>query len=262
MATMAIDRAPRWCYSELAGKIDNFGVIMTTFVLVHGAYHGGWCWKHTAPLLQSAGHDVFTPTLTGLGERSHLASAAVNLDTHIRDIVNLYDFEDLDDTVLVGHSYGGVVVSGVADQMPDRIKALIYLDAIVPRDGATVLDYQTSERRRQFEQLIEEGKGAPLPAPPSSFYGVTDPAEQKWADDKCVPHPVGCFLQQSRLTGAGAAIARHAYIRCTDTELDYMEQFVEAAQTAPGWDLHYLETGHDCMITEPEALAALLLTYV
>jgi len=240
---------------------DDEAEIMTTFVLVHGAYHGGWCWKHTTPLLRAAGHVVHTPTLTGLGERSHLASAAVDLDTHIRDIVNLYAFEDLDDTVLVGHSYGGVVVGGVADQLPNRIKALIYLDAIVPRDGATVLDYQTPERRRQFEQLIEDGKGAPLPAPPSSFYGVVDPAAQQWADEKCVPHPVGCFLQQSRLTGAGSAVPRHAYIRCTDTELDYMEQFVEAARATPGWDLHFLDTGHDCMITEPEALTTMLLDY-
>src|SRR5215216_473082 len=108
---------------------------MTTFVLVHGGWHGGWCWKRVAPLLRDAGHDVYTPTLTGLGERVHLASPQVNLTTHITDVVNVIEFEDLSEVVLVGHSYGGVVITGVASKVSDRIKDLVYLDAFVAKDG-------------------------------------------------------------------------------------------------------------------------------
>ena len=132
---------------------------MATFVLVHGAWHGSWCWKRVRQALQDAGHDVFTPTLTGVGERSHLLSLHVNLETHIDDVVNLIRWEDLSDVVLCGHSYGGCVISGVADRVPDRIRALVYLDAFVLRDGQSLHDtLPPAQRDLQLERRKQPGK--------------------------------------------------------------------------------------------------------
>src|SRR5205809_2952479 len=125
---------------------------MTSFVLIHGAWHGSWCWKRVRRLLQAQGHDVFTPTLTGVGERSHLLSRDVNLETHILDIVNLIRWEELSDIVLCGHSYGGCVISGVADRIPDRIRALVYLDAFVPENGENLGQHVPGPL---FNQLLE-----------------------------------------------------------------------------------------------------------
>lgn len=234
---------------------------MTDFVLVHGAYHGGWCWRDLRPLLEAAGHRVFTPTLTGLGERQHLAGPTVDLETHVEDLVALYRFEDLRDSVLVGHSYGGMVVGGFADRQPHPVGALIYLDALVPRDGACVLDFQLPERRESFEAARRAFDGWRLPPPPVAFYGVHEPEAAAWAQARCVPQPWATFTRPLRLTGGAASIARKAYIRCEETELDYMEQFVALAEADEAWDLHRLQTGHDAMISDPEALARLLLAY-
>lgn len=234
---------------------------MSTFVLLHGAYHGGWCWRDLRPLLTAAGHRVHTPTLTGLGERRHLASRAVDLETHVADLAGLYDWEDLQETVLVGHSYGGMVAGGFADRNPERIRALVYLDAIVPEDGLAVVDYQDPARRQAFERAVAAHDGWRLPAPPVAFYGITEPAAAAWAQARCVPQPWATFTTPLALSGGADAIARKAYIRCTDTPLAYMERFVAEAEARPDWALERLDTGHDAMITAPAALARLLLAY-
>ena len=235
---------------------------MTDIVLVHGAFHGGWCWREVAASLRGRGHQVFTPTLTGLGERAHLATPEVDLDSHIEDIVNVLVWEDLEGAVLVGHSYGGLVVGGVADRLPERLAGLIYLDAIVPEDGRSALDFQVPERRQAMKQAAADHNGWQLPPVPAEFYGVTDPAQAAWVNGHCTPQPFATFQQASKLTGAGEGVPCKAYIRCTQTPLGYMQQFVERAERAPDWQLLYIDTGHDCMVTEPERLAQMLIGLV
>ena len=155
---------------------------MSTFLLVHGAWHGGWCWKRVTPLLRAAGHEVFTPTLTGLGERKHLMSPDIGLDTHVQDVVGVLEYEDLRDVILVGHSYAGMVITGVAGRTPERIAHLVYLDAFVPEDGKSLMDYQPPEMAELFhEGTRTEGEGYKLPAViPPEVFGVTGEADLAW----------------------------------------------------------------------------------
>lgn len=231
---------------------------MTTFVLTHGAYHGGWCWRDVARNLRRQGHDVFTPTLTGLGERSHLLSAHVNLSTHIQDVANVILWEDLTDVVLVGHSYGGMVATGVADRLADRIRDIVYLDAIVPRDGQSALDVQPPGRADWMAERARDAGGVAGAPVEADVYGVTEPTAKLWVEAKCTPQPFAALSQKIRLTGAPAErISRRLYILCTDPPLPYMRQFYDAAQAA-GWEAIEMKTGHDAMVTEPEALTDIL----
>ena len=203
------------------------------FVLVHGAYHGGWCWRDLKPLLEAAGQRVYTPTLTGLGERAHLARPEVGLETHVEDILALYRYEDLSDTLLVGHSYGGLVVGMVADRMPERINTLIYLDALVPEDGVSLVDLQAPERVEGWRQAAKASGGWLIPPPSSAFYGVTDPALQAWADARCTPQPWRSVFDKAVITGRTGQVGKTVYIRCLLHTLDYMERFAEQARSAP-----------------------------
>ena len=172
---------------------------MATFVLVHPAWFGGWCWKKVSPLLHARGHAVHTP-LTGLGERVHLARPEVGLDTHVDDVVNLLTYEDLHDVVLVGTSSGGVVITGVVDRVPERIGHLVYLDAFVPEDGQSMLDIIPPERRPVMEKLVQtEGHGWLLPrfapAPWETFaresWRISDEADLRWMLARLAPTPLG-----------------------------------------------------------------------
>ena len=232
---------------------------MATFVLVHGAYHGGWCWRDVATRLEAQGHRVFTPTLTGLGERAHLASPEIDLQTHINDVVAVFDWEDIEDAVLVGHSYGGVVIGGVADRCAAQVRALVMVDALIPEDGKSVLDFQTPERAIKLRAAAADHDGWRMPALSAEFYGVTDPELAAWVDAKCVPHPIATFEQALPLTGAWLTVATKTYIRCTETPLAYMDAFADFAANDADWSLYYIETGHDCMVTEPDRLAAMLM---
>jgi pimeloyl-ACP methyl ester carboxylesterase len=215
---------------------------MATFVLVHGAFHGGWCWRDVTAHLRAAGHEVFAPTLTGLGERSHLASPAVDLSTHIRDVANLIEWEDLRDIVLVGHSYGGMVITGV-----------------VPQDGECVLDLQPPERRESSLEEVAANGGWDWPPRTGAYYGVRDPAKQAWVDGKCTPQPFHTLFERLRLEGPpGEKVARKLYVLCTSPPLAYMRKFYEWASDAPGWEVGELATCHDAMITQPKVLAGLL----
>jgi pimeloyl-ACP methyl ester carboxylesterase len=227
---------------------------MAAFVLVHGAWHGGWCWRRVVPLLRAAGHEVHAPTLTGLGERAHLLSPAVDLDTHTWDVAGLLACEDLRDVVLVGHSYGGMVITALAAREPDRLARLVYLDAFVPQVGECVFDLLAPDRAAAFrEGARTEGEGWRVPSPPLERWGVTDPADVAWAGPRIGPQPIATFEQP---LGSPSPALPRTYI---GTEYGTFLRFTERARAEPGWTVRELPTGHDAMITMPRELAALLL---
>ena len=189
-----------------------------TFVLVHGAWHGGWCWKRVLPLLRTLGHEVFAPTLTGLGERRHLMSADIGLDTHIQDVLGVLECEDLYDVVLVGHSYAGMVIAGVAEKAADRISHLVYLDAFVPTDGKSLADYQPPEILQLFkESTRKDGEGFKLPCViPAEAFGVTAGDDLAWVRPRLDPHPAKTKFDAVRLTNPKAAQIPRTFIYCND----------------------------------------------
>ncbi|HTP81371.1 MAG TPA: alpha/beta hydrolase [Alphaproteobacteria bacterium] len=232
---------------------------MTSFVLVHGAWHGGWCWSRVARLLRQGGHEVHAPTLTGVGERVHLLHRGVTLDTHVEDIVRVFEAEELSDTVLCGHSYGGMVITGVADRIPDRIRSLVYLDAFVPADGQCTLDFQPPDRAAFFRaEAAGKGGGWLIPPVPAARFKVNE-ADQAWVDRRCVPHPLACFEQKLRLTGAFARVARRSYIKAGAYVPSPFDAIFERLKGDPGWTVHSVPCGHDVMVDRPEELAQLLV---
>ena len=228
---------------------------MATFVLVHGAWHGGWCWRFVRPLLQRAGHDVYSPSLTGLGERKHLARPDIDLDVHIGDIVSILEMEDLHDVVLVGHSYGGMVVTGAADLAPSRIKRIVYLDAFVPENGKCTLDYVVPERAARMR---EEGeKAASVTPPPLSLWGLTKPEHIDFVKPREVRHPYRTMAQPIRLSGNLQKIPR-TFIYCSSPATGSFDQFAAKYRNDPSWLFYELKTGHDAMILMPERVAEIL----
>jgi pimeloyl-ACP methyl ester carboxylesterase len=234
---------------------------MATYVLVHGGAHGGWCYQRVAKILRVEGHDVYTPTLTGLGERAHLVSADVDLDLHIRDITAVLHYEDLRDVILVGHSYGGMVITGVADRAVDRVGRLVYLDAANPVNGQSLVDVAGPiiEATRPTGTVVDGVELVLLPSPEAGmFYGVTDPDDVAWMAERLTAHPWKCFEQPLELTNEAAMLAIPRYhIVCTSTLASRDPELIAKAR-ADGrlWDV---DTGHDLMITEPEAVADRLL---
>ena len=230
---------------------------MSTFVLVHGAWHGGWCYARTAKLLRSQGHDVYTPTLSGVGERSHMNGPGINLSLHILDICNVLKYENLSDIVLCGHSYGGLVITGVADAMPDRIKSLVYLDAFVPENGKGLWDYVDDNFKGFFMQTASESGGLCAPVPAAMFnVNVQDAA---MVDKMCTPMSLACFMEKSKLTGKGAAVTKRAYIYASNWQGTPFTPFYDAAKADPGWTADAVACGHDVMLDAPADLAGLLV---
>jgi pimeloyl-ACP methyl ester carboxylesterase len=228
---------------------------MTTYVLVHGAWHGGWCWRMVRAALEAGGADVYTPTLTGLGERAHLASRDIALETHVGDVLGVLETEDLSDVVLVGHSYSGMVVTAVADRAAARIARLIYLDAVVPRDGQCVYDCLPAQRRTQWEEQARvAGEGWRVPVATPKFLGLKDEKDIRWVMPKLTPHPIRTFRETVRLSARFPQLSR-TYIKCIG------EIPLEHPRTirADGIeDYHEVRTGHDAMVTAPQDIAALL----
>ena len=221
-----------------------------TFVLVHGAWHGGWCWTRLSPLLRADGHTVFTPTLTGLGERSHLLTQDVGLDTHITDIVQVLEFEDLENVVLVGHSYGGMVITGVADKASDRISQLVYLDAMLPENGKATTDYS----QRKFAPITDDSWHDPAGEPQE--YGVTDEHDSAWVKKRLTDMPRKCMTQPLKLIDDKSGRLKGAYILCSTRPFAK-----EAAQRAKQRGYRYrelLSAGHDVMVTQPRELTKIL----
>lgn len=230
---------------------------MSTYVLVHGAWHGSWCWKRVRKALQAQGHEVFTPTLTGVGERSHLLSPQVNLDTHILDVVNLIRWEELSNIVLCGHSYGGAVVSGVADRLPDRIGALVYLDAFVLEDGHSLHDdLPPDQRNGQLEAARLHGEGWKVPPITAADFNV-NAKDAAWVDRQCTMQPLATFQQPLRLSGRIDSVKNVTFILATGYEGSPFMPSYERAK-AKGWKTLSIPCGHDVMLDRPEELTSLL----
>ena len=227
----------------------------STFVLVHGAWHGGWGCVRLAALLRAQGHIVFTPTLTGQGERTHHISPTVNATMHIADIVNLIRYERLSDIVLVGHSYGGSVISGVAEIVPDKIAALVFLDAFVPDNGQALVDMVQPSVKEIILAAAARGETT-VPVRDAAAFNVNE-KDRAWVDSLAGPQPIGTMTEKLTLTGAREKIANKTYIRASG----YPNVAFEAAHArakAEGWRTYEVPCGHDVMIDQPERLAEIL----
>ena len=231
---------------------------MSVYVLVHGAWHGSWCWKRVRRALQARGHEVFTPTLTGVAEREHLLSPQVDLDTHISDVTNLIRWEELSNVVLCGHSYGGCVISGVADRIPDRIGALVYLDAFVLEKGQCLHDVLPPEMRSaQLEGTRQVGEGWKVPPIPAEAFNV-NAKDRAWVDRQCTVQPLATFQQPIRLTGGISQIKNVTFILANGWDPSPFPPFYEQAK-AKGWKTLTVACGHDVMLDLPEELTQELL---
>lgn len=229
----------------------------TTFVLVHGAWHGGWCYRRVADRLQDKGYRVFTPTLSGMSERSHTFSPGINVDTHVADIVNLLIWEDLEDVILCGHSYGGLVITGAADRAADRIASLVYLDANIPEDGQSSLDIRGPEETLARMRTLGDTDGFSLPPRTAEDFNV-NPADRAMVDAKCTNQPIGTFSKRLRLTGAHKSIARRMYILAEGWKGSGFRGFYEKLKDDPAWTSHTVPCGHDVMLDMPDRLVELL----
>ena len=215
------------------------------FVLVHGAWHGGWCWRRVCDRLTVQGHHVFAPTLTGVGERSHLSSPAVDLTTHVLDVVNEIRWKDLENVVLVGHSYGGMVITGVAEQVAPRISSIVYLDAFIPADGQSIRDLGGKVDAGPFT--------TPIPAARFAVNG----ADQGWVDSKMTPQSTACFTEKLKVTGAYQRIPKKTFIRAKN--FPGFASTLERVGRDASWKTHVVDCGHDVMIDKPDELAGLLM---
>jgi hypothetical protein len=229
-----------------------------TYVLVHGAYHGGWCWRRVADILEGHGHKVFAESLTGLGDRSHLLSKEVVLDTHIADIVNLMTWEDLHDVCLVVHSYGGYPGSGALEHIHDRVAAIVWLDAFKPKDGQKEIDYASAFNRQGIIGALAKGEPGTSP-PPARNFSLSE-KDYAWLDSKMTPHPTGTATQPIRLTGKIETIARKTYIRASKYLQPAFDNALAECRADRSWRTIVNDTsGHDVMVDEPEWLAATLM---
>jgi len=228
---------------------------MATFVVAHGAWSAGWAWKKMRPLMRAAGHELWTPTYTGLGERAHLCHADVSLDTHIQDIVAVLEAEDLTGVHLIGHSYGGMVATGVADRARERIAQLIYLDAFAPVSGQAVFDLvppDVAAKMRAGAQASASGYGIPSNPMPSD----TSPEDQAWAGPRRLPQPVKAF--STKLTLSTEPSAPRTYIYAKKAGIgDTFRRFLERAKRE-GWRAYEIESSHNPHITNPHGLLAIL----
>jgi pimeloyl-ACP methyl ester carboxylesterase len=234
---------------------------MATYVLVHGGGHGGWCWQRVTPLLQAAGHQVHAPSLTGLADRAHLLTPDVDLDTHVSDITGLLLYEDLTDVILVGHSYGGMVITGVADRALGRIGHLVYLDASRPRHGEALADVSPSLMTALYDtrRVVDGVELVLFPGTdPLGNFGVTDPDAIAWMRPKLTPHPWKCFGQPIRIVNQSAVDALpRTNINCPVTLRGRTDE--SRARALDATNVWEIDTGHDLMISEPEAVAEMLL---
>ena len=228
-------------------------------VLIHGAWHGGWCWRRVVPPLRAAGHEVFAPTLTGLADKAHLLSRAVNLETHIQDVIGLLEAEELTNVVLVGHSYAGTVITAVADRAKARLRSLVYLDAFLLANGERMDDRAAADRRAAMTKA-GEATGY-IDPPPATLFGLKPGTpDMEWVTRRMTRHPFATMSDPIRLTGEGGASLPRTYIYCSNPPTGSFEQFADQLRTDPNWRFHEFKTGHDCMVTEPAETARLILT--
>ncbi len=226
-----------------------------TYVLVHGAWHGGWCWRDVAHGLRAAGHTVFVPTLTGLGERVHLMNKSVNLTTHVTDVIKVFEFEELKDVILVGHSYAGHVIPLVADAVKSQIRHMVFLDAVVAQDGKPFLPQAVGAERTK---IAIDGY---LQEPPAlDFFGVpADHPKAAWVKRRLTNHPLTTLMETVHYKNGGPAGVPKTYIRCLQRRDMSQADPVEAAlKGKPEWAWLTINTGHDAMVTAPDELTAML----
>ena len=218
-----------------------------TFVLIPGAWHGAWCYRRVQDLLIAKGHKAYALTLTGLADRSHLASDAVNMDTHVTDVVNFVKWEDLNNFVLVGHSYGGMVITGAAEKIAPKISSIVYLDAFIPDDGQSMADIIK-------RQIPATGFAPPFPAKAFKI----NAADESYVNAKMTPQPVNTYNQKMAITGAYKKIARKTYIRTLQFNNSAFQVKYEAFKQQPDWNTFTIDSGHDAMLDKPDVLAGLL----
>ena len=240
---------------------------MATFVLVHGAWHGGWCWWKVEPLLRQSGGSVYAPSLTGMGERSHLAEyidpAAINLDLHIKDVWELLESEGLEEVILVGHAYAGMVITGVAEVCPQRLDHLVYVNGVVPRDGEAMVDQLDAVRGPDFTARVRAAidNREEFLRPPSTVeeirrrWGITDPEDQSRVLPRLRPQSIASFAQPVRLGSSEALEISRSFILSRESGFDPVAERVRQSD----WGLYQLDTGHDPMITKPREVAEILL---
>ena len=228
-----------------------------SFVLVHGAWQGNWVWERVADALRAAGHRVFTPSLTGLGERAHLAQPEISLDTHVADVIGVIEHYELDGIVLCGHSYGGMVVGGAADRIHQRVKSLVFLDAFIPEPGKSLWDFMPAEAAAQQRANAKDGwKIARISA---AEFRVQRPDDIARLDRRAVDQPIATMEQKSTVTGAWKKIPHLAYIRAANQARPTFARFAEQVRSDPRWQYFELPCGHNVMLDLPEALTGILL---
>jgi len=225
-----------------------------TFVLVHGSWAGGWIWRPVANLLESGGHKVFTPTLTGVGERSHLLNDKVNLSTHITDIVNVIKWEQLNNLILVGHSYGGNVITGVTEQVEPAIRSIVFLDAFVPEDGPLPQAQIIVDAIREAKTKGESG----IKPPPIKFF-QNDEQSNAWLGARLTPMPIGSYTDSIVVTGARERIRKKIFVRATRYRQDPFEAAYNKVRSNPTWTTFELMCGHHAMVDVPERVTQILL---
>ena len=237
---------------------------MAQFVLVHGAWHGAWCWARILPLLRAAGHTAHAITLTGVGERAHLYAPQVGLDTHIQDVMQLIACEELQEVVLVGHSYGGLVITGVADRLLQQgsgvLRHLVYLDAVVPLPGE---GWSSQHAPETVAARVQTGRehGGRIPVPDAKVFGL-DGADRDWVNRRMTPHPLACYQDTLQFDAAQLATLPRTFIDCTSPALATISVMRQRVRSAPGWQIRELATGHDPMVSDPAALSRVLLECV
>jgi pimeloyl-ACP methyl ester carboxylesterase len=230
-----------------------------TFVLVHGAWYGGWCWDKVAQALRAQGHLVSTPTCPGLGELSHLLSKDISLTSFITTITNHLIYQNLRDVILVGSGFGGVVISGVADHIPHLVRSLVFVDAMVLASGMSVFEAQPAAvTKKRLEQVESMGKGIAIPAPPASSYGVTDKDTLAWLTARLAPQPVGTYQEKLVLDNPVGNGRPRIYVDCTASPFEPLVEVKKGLRNQKGWEWVQLNTHHDPMITDPLVLADFL----
>jgi len=228
---------------------------MTDFVLVHGAWHGAWCWKRILPSLWAKGHRAFPVTLTGVGDREHLMSPTIRLATHIDDVAAVIETEELKRVVLVGHSYGGLLITAVADRFAERVVRLVYLDAIVPHSGESwSSSHDESARQARRAGIARDGV---IPPPPASAFGLTG-EDAAWVDRRQRPHPGAVYGDVLHFDEARVASLARTFVDCTSPALPTIEKSRQRVRSEPGWQVIEIATGHDPMISAPAQLLDIL----
>ncbi len=231
------------------------------FVLVHGAFQGGWCWKRLRKVLVDAGSEVFVPSLTGLGDRSHLLSPDIGLEVHIRDISDLLTWEDLRDVILVGHSYGGMVISGACELAGDRIRHLVYLDALAPKNGQSNFDILDEPVADLFRKVAVDGWRMEVPADVLLPYlGIDKPEDRSWFEQRLSPQPLRTFEQPFRASSGAVDRACKTFIHCTNPSSGPAYDNAAKLAQVRAWGYYSLPTAHEAMWTMPNELANILLS--